>query len=73
MMMTGWLPFHRPRTEAERREELARRAARVINSYAIPGIGPLTFREIVKIVLLALFLALTLFGMLGAVLPPPHG
>ncbi len=48
----------------------ARRAARLMNGYTIPGVEPLSLVEKVGIVILALLIALTLFGMAGLVLPP---
>lgn len=61
----------RTKSDDRRREEAAKQAARLMNRYQIPGVAPLTLLEKVEIVVLALVLALVLFGMIGIILPPP--
>jgi hypothetical protein len=41
-----------------------------MNRYEVPGVAPLTVLQKVEMVVLALVLALVLFGMIGIVLPP---
>lgn len=69
--------MHRPgfsdrslQTRFHRREAAARHAARLVNRYTIPGVEPLSLREKLWILVLALVIALTPFGMAGLVLPP---
>lgn len=59
-----------PKSQDRRREEAAKQAARLMNRYEIPGVAPLTFLQKVEMVMLALVLALVLFGMIGILLPP---
>jgi ADP-ribose pyrophosphatase YjhB (NUDIX family) len=54
-------------TERRRRERLARKAARIMNSISVPGVGPMTWREKLTVVLVvglasALILAMTVLA-----------
>jgi hypothetical protein len=67
-----WWVMRRLGSEEARRREAARQVARVMRGYAVPGIPPFTTLQRITILVLALFLALTLFGMAALILPPAH-
>jgi hypothetical protein len=71
----AFFPRLRPGQSASaeaRREAVARQAARIMRSYVLPGVAPMTCMQRVILLVLAVFMALVLFGLLGLFLPPPR-
>jgi hypothetical protein len=72
-MNARWLRPYNRGSQQECREQAARRAARLMNNYDVPGIPPLTLGQKLQMLTLALLIALTLCGLGGLLLvPAPH-